>query len=84
MENNDTRIKKLIKGNFFQVLAIAVACFNIWLAYKLTPVTTSLQLMNQRVEALEKIEPVGSKEWDYLANWLIRVEGKIDTVLLTK
>ena len=91
MPEDDNKTKKtdsiltIIKQNFFQIVALLVALFNIWLASKLSPITTGIALIGQRVEAIERIEPVGSKDYEEILDRiedhrdrLIRIEGKLD------
>ena len=68
-----------IRGNLFQITALLVAIFNIWLASKLAPLATNIALNDQRINEIERIDPIGSKHWQDVIDRLNRIEGKIDT-----
>jgi len=68
-----------IRSNLPYISALLVALLNIWLASKLAPIATDVALTEQRVYAIERIEPISSDSWKEVIERLNRIENKIDT-----
>jgi uncharacterized protein YoxC len=69
-----------IRDNIFKLAAIAVAILNIWIATQLSPLESHIQLVAQRVDAIEEMEPITSREFHEICNRLDRIESKIDNI----
>jgi hypothetical protein len=59
-----------VKENFFQILSLVVVVFNLWLANTLSPIASDVRLLDNRVSAIEKVEPVSTHTF--------RIEEKLD------
>ena len=84
MLGDDNKIEKqdsvlaIIRQNIFQVLGILAVAFNIWLAYKLTPLATSIKLMDQRVYAnTEHINKMEERFYTTVEN----ISRRLDTLV---
>jgi hypothetical protein len=79
-----TTITGFLKENFFRILSLFVVIFNLWLANTLAPISTNLSLLGQRVDAIERAEPISSKQYAEVCARLDRIENKLDAYLLKR
>jgi hypothetical protein len=79
--NNDKGIKNFLKENLIWLLGVSMAILNLWLANTLSPIASTVSLINQRVEAIERAEPITSKQFDEFCRRLDRIEGKLDNYI---
>lgn len=77
-----TSVKELIKENFFQILSLIVVIFNLWLANTLAPISANLSLVEQRVSALERLNPISQSQYLEVCERLNRIESKLDNFIL--
>lgn len=78
--NDKQTLTQFIRENAFKMAAILVAIVNLWIVTKLSPLETHIQLVEQRVGALEQLEPITSREFDEICKRLDRIEAKIDSI----
>ena len=76
--NEKQTFTQFIRENAFKLSAIVVAVVNLWMFVQLAPLEKHLALVDQRVEAIEKVEPITSKEFREIISRLDRIEGKLD------
>lgn len=79
-EKNQFNIKTFIKDNAFQISAIVVVVLNLWLAAKLSPLVQSVELLNQRVEALEDVDAITGREYGALQDRLDRIDRRLGRI----
>lgn len=78
--NDKQTLTQFIRENAFKMAAILVAIVNLWIVTKLSPLETHIQLVEQRVGAIEQLEPITSREFDEICKRLDRIEAKIDSI----
>jgi len=78
---SNSTIFQLAKENIFQLLGVLAVVFNLWLAYKLAPIATTVELNASRVAAIEKLNPITEREFSEITRRLDRIETKIDNSL---
>lgn len=79
--NDQKNIINLLKDNLFQILAVLVAVINLWIVSKLAPLASDIRVLDGRVSAIEKIDPITSREFDEIIKRFDRLESRIDSCL---
>ena len=77
-KNNDINFSFIVRwifNNFFALAAALVAIVNLWLVNKLSPMAQDIKILQTRVSAIEK-------QQDRYEQWMERIEGKIDRLIL--
>lgn len=78
MNDKKETLQNFIRENTFKLAALIVAALNLWIVTQLAPIEKSIALVDQRVEAIEKDEPITSKEFQEIIKRLDRIEQKLD------
>ncbi len=78
--NEKQTLTQFIRENAFKMAAIIVAIVNLWIVTKLSPLETHIQLVEQRVQAIEHDDPITSREFQEICNRLDRIEAKLDSL----
>ena len=81
MEESEMDIKGLLKRNVFPILGVLAFILNLWLYSNIAPISSNLSLVEQRVGALERLEPIGSKQYVDICARLDRIENKLDNFI---
>jgi hypothetical protein len=78
--NDKQTLTQFIRENAFKMAAIFVAIVNLWIVTQLAPLESHIQLVDQRVGAIEQLEPITSREFEEICKRLDRIEAKIDSI----
>lgn len=79
-KENQFNIREFIQDNAFQISTIIVVVLNIWLTTELAPLVKSVELLDQRVNALEEIDALTGREYDVLLNRLDRINNRLNRI----